>query len=266
MKDYLLELVSKQTGFNGKLNIMREYLQTYALRILYEQRVFRSTAFLGGTALRFLYNLPRFSEDLDFSLTKKMEYSFVALAKKLKKEFTLSGYDLSVSYNDKKNVRYAFLRFAGLMYEAGLSPMRTQKFAIKIELDTNPPAGANVKTAITNKFLPISFLSYDLASLFAGKLHALLSRKYTKGRDFFDLGWYLSRWKNISPNFTLLGNALLQTGWKGKMLSKNNWRNFLYKIVERTDWKKVRKDVKNFLENPSDMDIFSQENILKLIL
>ena len=266
MKDYVLELVSKQTGFNGKLNIMREYLQTYALRILYEQRVFRSTAFLGGTALRFLYNLPRFSEDLDFSLTRNMEYSFVALAKKLKKEFTLSGYDLSVSYNDKKNVHYAFLRFAGLMYEAGLSPLRTQKFSIKIELDTNPPAGAVVKTAITNKFLPISFLSYDLPSLFAGKLHALLSRKYTKGRDFFDLGWYLSRWKDISPNFTLLRNSLLQTGWKGKMPSQNNWRNFLYKIVERTDWKKVRKDVKNFLENPSDMDIFSQENILKLLL
>ena len=82
MKDYTLELVSKQTGFNAKLNIMREYLQSYTLRILQDEGVFRSTAFLGGTALRFLYNLPRFSEDLDFSLASNVEYSFVDIIKK----------------------------------------------------------------------------------------------------------------------------------------------------------------------------------------
>jgi len=265
MKDYVLELASKQTGTNAKLNIMREYLQAYVLKILYEQRVFRSTAFLGGTALRFLYNLPRFSEDLDFSLTANRKYSFVDIIKKMREEFTLAGYDVSVSYNDKKNVHYAFLRFVGLMYEAGISPLKSQKLSIKIEIDINPPPGAVIKTDIVNKFFPISFLSYDLASLFAGKLHALLSRKYTKGRDFFDLGWYLSRWKDIFPNFTLLKNALLQTGWKGEMPSENNWRDFLYKITEQTDWKKVKKDVENFLENPSDMNVFSQENVLNLL-
>ena len=265
MKDYVLELVSKQEGNNAKLNIMREYLQAYALKILYIQKFFRSIAFLGGTALRFLYNLPRFSEDLDFSLAVNIKYPFVDIVRKMKEEFLLAGYDVSVSYNDKKSVNHAFLRFAGLMYEAGISPLKSQNLSIKIEVDTNPPAGAKVKTDIVNKFFPISFLSYDLSSLFAGKLHALLSRKYTKGRDFFDLGWYLSRWKDISPNFTLLENALLQTGWKGEMLSENNWRGFLSAIVVQADWKKVKKDVENFLENPSDMNIFSQENVLKLL-
>lgn len=265
MKDYVLELVAQQSGFNAKLNIMREYLQSYALRILCHQGVFRSTAFLGGTALRFLFNLPRFSEDLDFSVAGKMEYSFTGIIRKMKEEFALAGYDISVSYNDRKSVHYAFLRFGGLMYEAGISPLKSQKFSIKLELDTNPPAGAALKTDIVNKYFPISFLSYDLASLFAGKLHALLSRKYTKGRDFFDLGWYLSRWKDLSPNMALLKNALLQTGRKGEIPSEETWRECLSDVVKKASWEKVRQDVENFLENPSDLDIFSKENVLRLI-
>lgn len=266
MKDYCLELTSHETGFNAKLNVMREYLQAYALRILYDEGFFRMAAFLGGTALRFLYGLPRFSEDLDFSLTRKdKEYRFVDTITKLKNEFSLAGYSISVNYNDKKTVRDALLKFEGLMFEAGISPLKSQKFAIKIEIDTNPSDGAVLKTDIVNKYFPISFLSYDIPSLFAGKIHALLSRKYTKGRDFFDLGWYLSRWKDISPNIILLRNGLKQTGWDKEMPGEDNWRDFLYRVVERTDWEQVRKDVESFLEHPSDLEIFDKENILGLI-
>lgn len=266
MKDYVLELVSKQTGLYPKLNIMREYLQAYALRILHDQGVFRSTAFLEGTALRFLYNLPRFSEDLDFSVAGKDKlYSFVDIIKKVKEEFILAGYNISVTYNDKKNVHSAFLKFEGLMYEAGISPFKEQRLSINIEIDTNPPEGAVLKTDIVNKYFPIAFLSYDLPSLFAGKLHALFSRRYAKGRDFFDVGWYLSRWKDLSPNITLLKNALMQTGWKGELPTKENWRTSLYDVVKKADWKKVRQDIENFLENPTDINVFSQENVLRLI-
>lgn len=265
MKDYVLELTSKQAGFNTKLNVMREYLQAYTLRIMHDEGIFRTTAFLGGTALRFLYDLPRYSEDLDFSITKNTNFTFVNIIKKIKQELILAGYDISVSYNEKKAVQSAFVRFKGLMYEAGISSLKEQKFSIKIEIDTNPPEGAVLKTHIVNKYFPISFLSYDVGSLFAGKLHALLSRRYTKGRDFFDIGWYLSKWKDLFPNITLLQNALKQTGWKKEFPSETNWRDFLCKIVKEADWKKVRQDVENFLERPSDMDIFNQENVLRLI-
>ena len=266
MKDYCLELSSRQTTFNAKLNIMREYLQAYALRIMHDKGVFRSTAFLGGTALRFLYNLPRFSEDLDFSVVKEKEcLPFVEIIKKVKEEFILAGYDISVSYNDKKNLQHAFIKFKSLMYEAGISPLKEQNFSIKIECDTSPPQGAGLTTAIVNKYFPLSFLSYDIASLFAGKLHALLNREYTKGRDFFDLGWYLSKWKDLSPNITFLQNAFKQTGFSKVMPSQDNWRNLLYKAVEAAEWEKVIRDVKNFLENPSDMDIFTKKNVLSLI-
>jgi len=265
MKDYVLELVSGKEGYNAKLNIMREYLQAYILRVMHDEGVFRSVAFLGGTALRFLHGLPRFSEDLDFSLAQKPQVKFEALLKKIMLELSSAGYDTTLSYNDKKAVNSAFIKFSSLMFEAGVSPLKSQKFSIKIEIDNKPPKGAVLETQLVNKYFPISFLSYDIKSLFSGKLHALLSRQYAKGRDYFDLGWYLSRWKGIEPNFTLLKNALKQTGWKGKLPGKDNWRGLIYKVVERVDWKKVKEDVGQFLENPSDLNIFTQENVMQLL-
>lgn len=266
MKDYVLELVASRSGANAKLNAMREYLQAYVLRILHDEGFFRSAAFVGGTALRFLYDLPRFSEDLDFSQARSTAgQDFVGLMKKVDRELAAAGYSASIAYKTEKTVYNAMIKFEGLLREAGLSPMKSQKFSIKIEVDTRPPQGAALKTYVVNKHFPFTFLSYDTASLFAGKVHALLTRKYAKGRDYFDLGWYLSRWRDIVPNIAQLRNALEQTGWQGVQPDEANWRVLLAQVVESADWKAVRRDVENFLENPGDMDIFSRENILGLL-
>ena len=108
-------------------------------------------------------------------------------------------------------------------------------------------------------------MSYDLPSLFSGKIHCVLNRNYTKGRDLFDLGWYLSRWKDISPNFAFLDNALKQTNWQGTYPAKENWRNCLFEVVKNMDWDKVNADVGRFLESSADSTVFSKENLLKLI-
>ncbi len=180
-------------------------------------------------------------------------------------ELAAAGYDASLNYNSKKTVNSAFVKFSGLMFEAEISPLKSQKFSIKIEIDSKPPEGAIFETQIVNKYFPISFLSYDINSLFAGKLHALLSRKYAKGRDYFDLGWYLSKWKGIEPNFALFKNALRQTGWSSELPDKDNWRGLIHKVVEHVDWKKVKQDVEQFLENPSDLNIFTRENVMQLL-
>lgn len=265
MKDYVLELSRSQTGYNAKLNIMREYLQAYILRIMHDEGAFRTTAFLGGTALRFLHNIPRFSEDLDFSLARGKGYKFIDMLNKIKQELMSAGYNIDMTYKTEKTVQNSFVKFSDLMYETGISPHKNQAFSIKLEIDTNPPAGAVLKTDIVNKYFPIAFLCYDLSSLFAGKIHALLTRKYAKGRDFFDLGWYLSRWKDIVPNIALLKNALKQTGWKKELPTGENWRGYLYDVIKAVDWKKVEMDVKNFLENPSDVHVFTKENTLRLL-
>jgi predicted nucleotidyltransferase component of viral defense system len=266
MKDYCLELASKQTTANAKLNLMREYLQAYILRSMHEYGVFRATAFLGGTALRFLYGLGRFSEDLDFSLTRQESgYTFSKMLARMKEDLLAAGYALSVTYNDEKTVNHAFFRFGDLLYEAGISPLKSQKLSIKLEIDTNPPQGAILQTQIINKYFPLSFLTYDLESLFAGKLHAVLSREYLKGRDYFDLGWYLSRWKDLNPNIELLANALRQTKFKDAVPTMNTWRQAVYKAVHRADWDIVKKDVENFLENQADLNVFTKENVLGLL-
>ena len=265
MKDYCLELAAAQKSRAAKYNAMREYLQAYALKIMHDRNAFQSTVFVGGTALRFLYDLPRFSEDLDFSLHKKPSYAFADLMNIIKQEFVLAGYEASATYDETKTVQSAFVKFEGLMYEAKLSPMKSQKFSIKIEIDTKPPKGAVLTTQIVNKFFPLVFLSYDLPSLLAGKIHALLSRKYTKGRDYFDIAWYLSRFKTLSPNFELLHNALAQTGYAKKMPTEKDWRKYLSDVVQKADWKTVHNDVDNFLERPNDMDIFTKENVLKIV-
>ena len=164
MKDYCLELAGAQKTTAVKYNVMREYLQAYVLRIMHDKNIFESTAFVGGTALRFLYDLPRFSQDLDFSLHKKMKVPFSELMKVIKQELVLAGYGASVDYKEDKTVQSAFVKFEGLLYEAKLSPMKSQKFSVKIEIDTKPPEGAVLTTQIVNKFFPIAFLSYDLPS------------------------------------------------------------------------------------------------------
>ena len=266
MKDYLLELASRQTNSYNKLNVMREYLQAYAIRVLLEEGAFRALAFIGGTALRFVHHLPRYSEDLDFSTLRSTDNdSFLTLLNRLKKEFILAGFEIAVSYKDQKTVQSAFLKFPRLQFEAGISSFPDQNISIKIEVDTNPPSGAQIQSHIINKYFPLSFISYDIPSLFAGKIHALLSRKYTKGRDFYDLEWYLSRWKDITPNFTLLINALKQTHYSGKYPTPDNWRRILISIIQKTNWKTVTTDIQNFLENPSDLTIFTQANLLALL-
>ncbi len=264
MKEYALQLAASAQGSSAKRNILREYLQAYTLRLLHERGFFRSAAFVGGTALRFLYGLPRFSEDLDFCMERTPTDPLSKTASHLKRELTAAGYDISLACREDRTVQYVTVRFAGLLYEAGLAPLKDQKFSIKIEIDVRPPQGAGMETQIVNKYFPIAFLAYDLPSLFAGKLTALLVRRYTKGRDFFDLGWYLSRWPALVPNMPLLESGLKQASWKGEIPAVSSWRHFLRETVRKADWRQIEKDVAPFLENPRDQAIFTQENILGL--
>ena len=265
MKDYLLQIAETKSTPSEKLNSMREYLQAYILRLLQEKGYFRCLAFLGGTALRFLYNLPRFSEDIDFSLHKRERYDFPKLLRQIEDELELATYKISISYNDHKNVHSAFFRFPELMYQAGISPHLEQKLSIRLEIDTNPPEGAVTQTHLVNRHFPLVFLHYDLPSLLAGKVNAILSRPFEKGRDYYDLIWYLSRWPEIKPNFHLLNAGLAQVGWKGPIVDKRNWRQILKKYVKKVDWPVLMEDVHPFLENPKDLESITKENFLGLL-
>jgi hypothetical protein len=260
VKDEALALVRPVVDPAGKLNLLREFLQALALRSLHESEAFTKLAFVGGTALRFAYNLPRFSEDIDFSLESPDGYQPEKWLRKLKNDLALAGFDTSVSWNDKTTVHKGWVRVAGILKEAGLAAMPGQKLSIKIEIDTRPPAGAVRERTVITRHRVLALQYYDLASLMAGKVHALLTRKYPKGRDWYDLLWYRGQRPPAEPNLVQLQNALDQSQGAGKR-SAANWKSDLAAAVARLSCAKLRDDVRPFLERPGETELIEIENI-----
>ncbi|AQQ70524.1 hypothetical protein SMSP2_00876 [Limihaloglobus sulfuriphilus] len=266
MRDFLKQQVENVQDTNLARSIVREYLQARTLEFLQENGAFVNWAFVGGTALRFLYSLPRFSEDLDFSTIKPgVEDNFINHMLKIKSRFVAEDYEITVKAKTVKTVKSAFVKFPGLLYYLGLSPLISETISIKVEIDTNPPAGAGLETSIIRKYILLNLQHYDKSSLLAGKLHALSSRKYTKGRDVYDLMWYLSDRTWPEPNIKLLNNALKQTGWEGPVLTNENWRLHIAQRLSEFDWERVIADVRPFIEKAGDLDILTVSNLIKLL-
>jgi len=237
-----------------KLNLAREFLQILALKIMHDKHFFYNLAFTGGTALRILFNTKRFSEDLDFSLVEKKGYSFSEINSKLISEFRLYGLNTEIKPSEERTVHSVFLKFSGLLKLLGLSPLNGQKLAIKIEIDTNPPKGGILETTLINKTYVFPIVHFDLPSMFAAKLSACFYRKYTKGRDFYDFIWYISK-KNM-PNFLLLNNAIEQTQGHSPKIDESNFKNFLLENIEKIDFNLVKLDVERFLEDKTELGLF----------
>ncbi|MDH3198512.1 MAG: nucleotidyl transferase AbiEii/AbiGii toxin family protein [Candidatus Krumholzibacteria bacterium] len=267
MKAHLRHLVDGvEGGVNQKICIAREYLQARTLQSLQEDGVFTRWAFQGGTALRFLFALPRFSEDLDFALVRVGEDArFAHALKRVERAFRAEGYDVAVKSKPEKTVASAFIGFTGLLHELGLSPQRRQIFSVKVEVDTNPPAGAELDTTLVRRHVTLNLHHYDKASLLSGKLHALLSRPWCKGRDLYDLAWYLADPTWPEPNLTLLDCALAQSAWKGPQVAPENWKQIVRDKLESLDWNAARSDVLPFLERPREVDLIRREHFLRLL-
>ncbi len=236
MREEALALAREKADPAQKLNVLREYVQACVLRSLHESEAFLCLSFVGGTALRFLYNLPRFSEDLDFSLEMKAAYEPIQWMEKVKRDLAAAGFDVSATWNERKTVHVAWFRFAGLLQQAGVSGMAGQKLTIKLEVDTRPPAGAVTATEIVNRHhLMFALRHHDLPSLMAGKVHALLVRPY-----------------------------LDQTEGDGTYDAKD-WRALVRQRLASLDAATLRTDVAPFLERPVDarwLDIPNLESLL----
>jgi len=266
MKPYLINLVKSATSpLQGK-NLTREYLQANILRFLQGAGAMIPLAFYGGTSLRFLYAIPRYSEDLDFALERsRKDYDFRGYLYVIQREFEKMSYQLEIKYKDSKVVHNAFIRFPGLLYDLGLSLQKKEGLAIKIEIDTNPPSGAGLDTTVIRRHMVLQLQHHDCASLLSGKLHAILQRQYIKGRDVYELFWYLSDPSWPEPNLLMLNNALEQTCWTRGVLTQNTWRAVVRERIENLAWERVLSDVTPFLEHPSDLKILTHENLLQLL-
>ncbi|OGC09556.1 hypothetical protein A3F86_04975 [candidate division WOR-1 bacterium RIFCSPLOWO2_12_FULL_45_9] len=246
-----------------KYNFLREFLQELILQIIDRHKYFKHLAFVGGTALRVIYDLPRFSEDLDFCLIHKQDFDFAVLLETLKRELALNGFEVDIVNSTKRTVYGSFIKFKNILHETGLSAHASEKLLIKLEIDSNPPAGYKTEISLINKNFLFKVGHYELPSLFAGKLHAFLFRKYVKGRDFYDFLWFLTR--KTAINYSLLNAAAQQTEKKALKLDAGKLKELLIKKIRQVNFNHIRNELAPFLADKHELEYFQAEHFLKLI-
>jgi hypothetical protein len=266
MKEYLRQLVDEaRTAFDGR-HVVREYLQARVLAAMQKAGAFTVLAFHGRTALRFLYQIPRYSEDLDFALEREADrYGFRQYLREVQRQMRAENYDIEVRLNDDRAVNVARIRFPGLLHELGLSPHPDEVLMVKVEVDTNPPAGAGLETTVIRRYVLLHLMHHDHPSLLAGKLHAVLQRDYLKGRDLYDLFWYLTNPEWPEPNLTMLNAALAQTGWQGGSLRADSWRVAVWQRLSELRWEEAVRDVQPFLMNAAEVSLLTREAMRQLL-
>ncbi|MCH8866844.1 MAG: nucleotidyl transferase AbiEii/AbiGii toxin family protein [Proteobacteria bacterium] len=234
----------------------KEIMQEIALYGLWRAGFFKVAAFQGGTSLRILHGLPRFSEDLDFMLqTPDREFDWSGyLAKLLEcfEEYGLQSEALPKGRMDRA-VRTAVLKNNSFVNQLNLRFYKghaDRKITIKLEVDANPPAGSVYDYTYLDFPTDFEVCHQDLPSNFALKIHALLCRPYLKGRDWYDFNWYIR--KEVSPNLPHLRNALVQYGpWEGQdslAIDKDWVRTELQNRIDKIDWTAAAGDVAPFLK------------------
>lgn len=266
MKDQAVQIATAATDDRVARNLVREYLQHVILRAAFERDLLEHLVFHGGTALRILHDLPRFSEDLDFHTTRA-DPTFdpaVHLAG-LATDLEQAGYSVEMTPKLTGNVQSCMVKFSGLLYDCGLHSRRGAKLNVKLEIDRNPPDGFGVATSPVNTHFPFVVQHHDRASFIAGKLHAVLQRPYPKGRDYYDLLFYLQRWNDVEPNVRYLQEALRQTDYAGAPVQTDTWRQVTADQVRTIDWENIRSDVAPFLQRPADAKAFQKQLLLQLL-
>ncbi|MCI5066304.1 nucleotidyl transferase AbiEii/AbiGii toxin family protein [bacterium] len=253
-----------------QINGAKELVQEITLFALSRTDFFKSAAFMGGTALRIFHGLNKFSEDLDFSLYSKGTYSLERVVEPTLRELRAWGLQAEFQVrNIEKAVEIGWLKetsLGGLLHlEHPLA--KGQKLQVKLELDTNPPDGANLESREGRFPIRHAVTLHDRPTLFAGKLHALLCRPYTKGRDWYDLIHYLDA--KTDPNLLFLRNALQQMGPHKRStptrLDKDWLREALIARINEVKIQEIQRDLLLFLAFPGETTHWNREYFLNRI-
>jgi predicted nucleotidyltransferase component of viral defense system len=252
------------------LQALREIMQEIALAGLHRSGFFEKAAFYGGTALRIFYDLPRFSEDLDFSLLEKdLNFPLDKYLASIQTEFGSLGMQVSIKERqktNKNNIESAFLKsetkWKELVLEHSIPQNgldQTANIKIKIEVDTAPPLGFETEEKLLIK--PFSFYvkCFTISDLFAGKMHALLFRKWknnVKGRDWYDMEWYIKKGIPLHLHHFLL-RAQDSGDWNKKTITEKEFRDLLDERIDTVNIDRVKADISRFIPDPRVLDIWS---------
>ncbi len=265
------------------VNAVREILQQLALLGLWRSKFFEHAAFYGGTALRVLYGLDRYSEDMDFSLLMPDPgFSLEGYGNSLQRE--LAGFGFEVTFEPRPRtsrrttIESAFLKantFQQVMLVKasgdsepleGLHPNELLK--IRIDVDTDPPGGFETENRPILIPIPFAVRTYSLPDLFAGKMHAVLCRRWknrVKGRDWYDLAWYIGRYPQLRLRH--LEARMRQAGdyAGGTPLSRDLLLDRLRSTILTLDIERTRNEVERFLRDKASLDVWSRDFFLQII-
>jgi predicted nucleotidyltransferase component of viral defense system len=264
-------------SLEDSLRALREVMQEIALLGLWRSKFFEQAAFYGGTALRVLYGLDRFSEDLDFSLLDKSEgFDLVDYSGSLKRELASFGFAVDIEGRKKTPgaaLQSAFLkadtrtRMITVEFERGLVQQvpRNQVLKIKLEVDTDPPPGFSTHARYLLRPISFAVRTFSLPDLFAGKMHAVLCRQWksrVKGRDWYDLVWFAANHPEL--HLSHLEQRMRQTGhWKvAAPLKAGDLRDLLTRRIDEVDIDQIRREVEPFVKDAAALAIWSKEFFL----
>ncbi len=262
------------------VNALREILQDMALLGLWRSRFFEHAAFYGGSALRLLYGLDRYSEDLDFSLLKpNASFSLKPFGEALQRE--ISSFGFHVEFEARRKPRTGAIESAFpktntlkqlIVIDATQELLRdlhpAKKLKIKLEVDTDPPGGFETETQFVLQPIPFSVRVYSLPDLFAGKLHAVLYRKWrtrVKGRDWYDLVWYVARHPEVRLGH--LEAKMRQSGdyRDAQRLTARKLQDLLQRAVDDLDVEQARREVAPFVRDRRTLEVWSREFFRQVI-
>lgn len=255
-------------------NAMKEIMQEIVLCGLSRAGFFQKAAFYGGTALRIFYGLDRFSEDLDFSLeTADTSFDLTSYFPVLEKEVKAFGLNVTIMEKEKtkeSNIRSAFLKgntrehlllFYADEQTAG-SVARNEAVKIKFEVDVTPPAYATFEHKYRLLPVPYEVNMYDMPSLFAGKIHAVICRAWQsriKGRDLYDYVFYLSR--GAAVNQKHLRERLLQSEFitEDVKCTLPEIKKMLCNRFDTIDFTQAKQDIEPFIHDISVLNVWSAD-------
>lgn len=268
LKNYKIDNIYDQK------NAMKEIMQEIVLCGLSRAGFFQKVAFYGGTALRIFYGLDRFSEDLDFSLmTANPDFNLTEYFPILEKEVRAFGLNVSIQEKEKtkeSTIRSAFLKGNTkehlLLFHADEnligSVAKSEVIKIKFEVDINPPEYASFEHKYRLLPTPYEVTLYDVPSLFAGKIHAVLCRAWQnriKGRDLYDYVFYLSRGSEVNQRH--LRARLLQSGFISEDVecTLTEIRHMLYERFDTIDFSQAKQDVEPFVKDTRSLDVWNAD-------
>ena len=284
----LIKMLEKYdlSNSNSSYDALREILQEIVLLGLYDAGFFKHAAFYGGTALRILHNLPRFSEDLDFSLLESnSEFNLKPYEEAIISTLKAFGFDVTIEIKEKNNISAiasAFVKGNTIEHLININAPkditskihRDQAVKIKLEVDTNPPLEFETANVIRLTPRPFSINAFTLPSRYAGKMHAILCRAWStrpKGRDWYDLVWYIAN--DIELDSIHLKSRLSQSC---KYLEENNIqipseltkqtiKELLLQRIETLDIVKAKNDIQPFIKDIREIELWSKEFFVSVI-